>query len=228
MATELAGIRRAVRNPAGCGVVFHVTGVGQGATVANIARIAASRPDALIMAGFCGAADPALRTGDLHIASAFQRAGRPGGIAADADWSTRIAATARQSGVHAVTGPAATVGGIANPQVKAAARRDTGAASVNMEDYWAAGVAAAAGVPFASVRAVLDTAIEELPAYLAGAGDNPARIAWSLAAHPGRAPGPAASWPGNRIWRGAASPGCLLAAISVLAAPEPALTAAAR
>ena len=227
MATELAGIRRAVRNPAGCGVAFHVTGVGQGATVANIARIAAGRPDALIMAGFCGAADPALRTGDLHIASAFQRAGRPDGIAAAAGWSTRIAAAARQSGVHAVTGPSATVGGIANPQVKAAARRDTGAASVNMEDYWAAGVAAAAGVPFASVRAVLDTAIEELPAYLAGAGDNPARIAWSLAAHPGRAPGLLRLARQSYMARRSLTR-CLLAAISVLAAPEPALTAAAR
>ena len=226
MSTELAGIRRAVPNPARRGVAFHIIGVGAAPALANIAPLVAARPDALIIAGFCGAADPALRTGDLHIANAFHHPGRPDAIAA-ADLSACIAAAARQAGIPALTAPSATVGAIANPRLKAAARRDTGAASVNMEDYWAAGLAAAAGVPFASVRAVLDTAAEELPAYLADAGNAPTRIVLGLAARPGRAPGLLRLARQAHIARRRLTQ-CLLAAIRALAAPETTIAAALR
>lgn len=227
MSTELAGIRRAVPNPARSGVAFHIIGVGAAPAVANIAPLIAARPDGLIMAGFCGAADPALRPGDLHIADVFHHPGRPDAIAADADLSARIAAAARQAGIPAITAPSATVDRIANPRVKAAARHDTGAASVNMEDYWAAGAAAAAGVPFAAVRAVLDTAVEELPAYLAGVGNAPARIVMGLAARPARAPGLLRLARQAHIARRSLT-GCLLAAVNALPVPEPTIAAALR
>ena len=229
MPTELAGIRRAVPNPAARGIAWHITGVGRAPTVAGIAPIVVARPAALIMAGFCGAADPALRPGDLHIASAFHHAGRPDSIPADANLSARIAAAARQTGLSAVTAPSATVATVAGPRLKAAARRDTGAASVNMEDCWAAGLAADAGIPFAAVRAVLDTALEELPPYLAGPDNTPARLILGLASHPGRAPGLLRLARRAHIARRSLTQ-CLLAAITALAspAPEPAITAAPR
>ncbi len=40
--------------------------------------------------------------------------------------------------------------------------------AVNMEDYWVARLADAAKVPFLSVRAILDTAVQGLPSYLLG------------------------------------------------------------
>ena len=61
-----------------------------------------------------------------------------------------------------------------------------GARTVNMEDYWVADTARAAGVPFASVRAVLDAAHVELPGYVAAGGGNAMPVALGLAAHPGR------------------------------------------
>ena len=53
--------------------------------------------------------------------------------------------------------------------------------TVNMEDYWVARLAAAARVPFLSVRAVLDTAGQRLPSFLM---ELPSRSGW--AALPGR------------------------------------------
>ena len=75
MATELSGIRRAIRDPESRGIAFSLTGVGAARTRASIQRIAESEPEAIIMVGFCGGADPGLRVGDLHVASAYHSVG---------------------------------------------------------------------------------------------------------------------------------------------------------
>ena len=191
MATELAGIRRAIRDPDRRGVTLHVTGVGKQRTLDSFGGVMAASPQSVIMVGFCGAADPALRTGDLHVATRFcdSSAAQSYPIDADADLASAAIAAATQCGAHVVTGPSATVSAMADVAAKSAVRASMDAASVNMEDYWAASAARSFPVPFASIRVVLDTADEELPAWLAAAVDNPPRVALGLAAHPRSAPG---------------------------------------
>lgn len=187
MATELSGIRRAVREPESRGLCFYVTGIGKAATITGFVPIAQGRPRAVIMAGFCGAVDPHLRTGDLHVAASF-RHGENNSIPADAELSSAMFASARSQGVKVSDAPSITVGSIAGPAAKAELRRSTGIASVNMEDYWAASAAAAAGVPFASVRAVLDTADQSLPEYLTAKDTRPARVVVNAVIRPVRMP----------------------------------------
>ena len=192
MATELSGIRRAIRDPEGLGIAFSLTGVGAARTRASIRRIAESEPEAIIMVGFCGGADPDLRVGDLHVASAYHSVGAApsDAISADPDLSASIIAAARRSCSGALCVEAsATVDAVAGPAAKLAVHEARGAASVNMEDYWAADVARAAGVPFASVRAVLDTAGENLPDWISENGESVARTISSMISYPQRVPG---------------------------------------
>ena len=186
MATELAGIRQAIRDPESRGLCLYVTGIGKAATIDGFARIAHDGPKAVIMAGFCGGTDPSLQTGDLHVASSFHHRGEGNSIATDAKLSSAMLASARRRGLNVSNEPSATVNSIAGPVAKAELRRSASAASVNMEDYWAASEAAAAGVPFASVRAVLDTADQSLPKHLTTKDARPARVALNAVIRPVR------------------------------------------
>ena len=191
MAIEATEIRRALRRVAAPGVMLHISGIGGERITAAIARVAElPRTDAVILAGFCGALYPVLNTGDIHIAQSFYCPGQPELIAADARMAAvMIDAAATSAGADCVAAaqtPSVTVSAIAQPAAKADLRRY--GATVNMEDYWAARAAAAAGISFASVRAVLDTAGQSLPAYAGDAVDRPARIAAGIARHPGRLP----------------------------------------
>ena len=85
MATELSGIRRSLRDPAVRGIDFVVCGVGASRARASILEIAESKPDAIVMAGFCGGADPNLEVGDPHVATRFRAIGLPDSIDADAE-----------------------------------------------------------------------------------------------------------------------------------------------
>ncbi len=188
MATELAGVRRAIGDPHASGVLLRVTGVGRQRAQAGIAAVAAESPTAIAMIGFCGAADPSLRTGDLHVAEVFHSANRSEPIAADPILAGRMKSWADRSAARVVGGPSATIGAIADTNAKSVLLADTGAVSVNMEDYWAASAAAAHGIPFASVRAVLDTAEDELPAYLGETGDGIIDVLRRVATNPGSLP----------------------------------------
>ena len=187
MATELSGIRRAIRDPESHGLCFYVTGIGKTATISGYSPFAQGRPKAVIMAGFCGSTDPDLRTGDLHVAASFHH-GENNSISADAELSSAMFASARSQGVNVSNEPSITVSSIVGPAAKAELRRSAGVASVNMEDYWAASAAAAAGVPFASVRAVLDTADQCLPEHLTAKDVRPARVVLNAVIRPGRLP----------------------------------------
>ena len=191
MAAEAAGIRRILAGGAAdADVSLDIAGIGRRNIADAVCRAAAGGADAVITAGFCGALDPGLVTGDLHIAGEFRisdaAAGR--GILADAGLAARLRAAAPD----ASGGASVTVDAIAQPECKAALWQAGAGVTVNMEDYWAALAAADAGIPFAAVRAVLDTAGQALPEYLAdgdgGSGVSKARIAATLPIHPGRAP----------------------------------------
>ncbi len=192
MTTELSGIRREVRDAEARGASLHVSGVGKDRVTASLNRIMDQAPDGVIMVGFCGATDPALKTGDLHVANLFHAT--DGGnipsraIAANESLTATLTDAAHANGRRIVTAPSATVPAVAGIVTKSAVYASLDAASVNMEDYWAACAARSVGVPFASVRAVLDTADQELPPWVSLYARNPRRAAWGLVTHPGRVP----------------------------------------
>lgn len=95
----------------------------------------------VVVAGFCGAVDPTLRTGDVVVATEV----RHGDDVRPADPS--IAEHLRARGIAARTGPVVTVDRIQGPRERAA---HEGALAVDMESYW---------VPNAAVvRVVVDEA----------------------------------------------------------------------
>ena len=190
MASEAAGIRRALAG-AGADVRLDIAGIGRRNIAAAVARAAAGGAHAIIIAGFGGALDPALRTGDLHIAGEFRIADAPDGRAIPADARLAVQLRAAAHDADASAGPSVTVAALAQPEYKAALWQAGAGVTVNMEDYWAADAAADAGIPFAAIRVVLDTAGQALPEYLApddAGGVRPARIAATLPMHPARAP----------------------------------------
>ena len=189
MATEIAGVRRAIRDPQRKGVKLRVTGIGRKRTEAGVSAAVANSPVALIMIGFCGGADTKLRTGDLHVAEVFHSSESMEPIAADPGLTNRMKAWADWNGTRLVGGPSVTVRTVASSKAKSALHSATGAISVNMEDYWAASTAAAYGIPFASVRVVLDIAEDELPGYLDDIADGIIHVLRGAATHPGSVPG---------------------------------------
>ncbi len=227
MPTELAGIRRAVRDPQSRGIYFSVTGIGKAAITAGFARAAKTRPEAVILAGFSGAVAPELQTGDLHIAASFHACGEYGPITADTGLSSAMREGARLNDIRVCIQPSGTVSGVANAAVKAELRFAAGVASVNMEDYWAATAAAIAGVPFASVRAVLDTSDQSLPDYLASGDIAPARVALNALVRPGRLPALLRLARQSRLARRNLTR-CIMATIDILAARQPVPTGAPR
>ena len=78
---------------------------------------------------------------------------------------------------------------VTNPGTKRELHRRYQVGTVNMEDYWVARSAAAAKVPFLSVRAVLDTAGQRLPSNLLGLSSRkPGWATLRAAAHPWQLP----------------------------------------
>jgi adenosylhomocysteine nucleosidase len=129
--------------------------------------------DGLVSTGFCGALDPSLRIGDIVLggASVSRRAGQgPATVRADLVTLDRVAVTAAEKGYL---------------------RAKTGAAAVDMEAAAVGRRASEWGVPFYCIRAVSDTALEDLPLdfnrYRDGAGRfNRSRIALAALARPFR------------------------------------------
>ena len=188
MDIELAAIRRCVPDHAARDISFSVLGVGKRPAQSSIKAVLKSRPNAMILVGFCGGADPNLEPGDLHVANSFLRPDLTDAVEADAQLSAHLSRAGENVGARVITGPSATVDAIANRYLKSRLNRIAKAASVNMEDYWVARAACAVGVPFASVRAVLDTADVELPEYLSAQPANSSRMLGSLIVNPGRIP----------------------------------------
>ena len=188
MATELSGVRRAIRDPDRRGVGLTVSGIGRTRIRASIRSLAESAPTAIVLLGFCGGADPGLKTGDLHVADCFMAPDPADAIAPDAALAALWSETARDCGVGVASGPSASVEAVANSALRSDLYRSSGVASVNMEDYWAAETARAFGIPFVSVRAVLDHPATDLPAHLPSNPDSVISALANLAAHPEQLP----------------------------------------
>ena len=90
-----------------------------------------------------------------------------------------------QGGLTAVETDSMTVPQVVtSPDTKAELHRQYQVGTVNMEDYWVARLAAAAKVPFLSVRAVLDTAGQVLPRWVTGLSGRPGWASLNVLARP--------------------------------------------
>ncbi len=144
---------------------------------------------AVISVGICGGLAPDLAIGKVVIANQI--------IWNDSGWPT----DARWSDAMAMRIPDAVRGTIAGtdtilitPDTKTARRQATGAIAVDMESYIAAEIAAAHGLPFASLRVISDAAAHSLPPLVREAigDDGKVRIGTvlrSLAGNPAQIPG---------------------------------------
>ena len=205
MEQELTGLRRELReieNATGISsqVEFQVLGVGPERAGAAMAALLEDRPsrrskvDGVLLVGVAGGVDPELETGDLLLADrhalqngASQGAGQAIKPAADMLQSAQKAAL--ELSVPIFNGGSLTVDHlVAEPHERESLRTKHQVSSVNMEDYRAAEAAQNAGVPFLSVRVVLDTASQRLPGYLPGLARSRYKVVTKILLMPWRIP----------------------------------------
>ena len=202
MEQELTGLRRELReieDATGISsqVEFQVLGVGPeraGAAMAALLEDRRSKVDGVLLVGVAGGVDPELETGDLLLADrhalqngASQGAGQA--IKPDADMLQSAQKAALELSVPIFNGGSLTVDHlVAEPHERESLRTEYQVYSVNMEDYRAAEAAQNAGVPFLSVRVVLDTASQRLPGYLPGLARSRYKVVTKILLMPWRIP----------------------------------------
>ena len=141
------------------------------------------------MLGFAGAVDPALESGDLVIPAHFYSPYTDALLSPEPKMRRVALAAAEATGRPAAQLDSLTVGHlVSTPGEKAHLHRRYPVGIVNMEDYWVAEAAMAAGADFISARVVLDTAGQALPGYLSGLAGSRAKAAASMAVMPWRIP----------------------------------------
>jgi adenosylhomocysteine nucleosidase len=125
-----------------------LTGVGQANAERSLrAALAKGRPSLVLSCGYAGALDPALKLGEVlfslgEVATMKARLLATGACEARFHCTERIAATG---------------------EAKKALRQTTGADAVEMESETIHRVCREQGLPCATVRAISDTALEDLP-----------------------------------------------------------------
>ena len=202
MEQELTGLRRElldIETATGVHpqVEFKVLGAGPdraGASLTALLEISRSQIDSVLFVGVAGGVEPSLETGDLLLADRYalqNGAAQGAGQAIRPD--TQMLQTARQAALDlslpVFDGGSLTVDHlVAEPEERQELLTQYQIQSVNMEDYRAAEAAQKAGVPFLSVRVVLDTASQRLPGYLPGLAKSPYKVLTNVLLQPWRIP----------------------------------------
>jgi len=153
------------RGPAGGFDMWLVqTGMGQERAAAAVAALREMGPFNLFLSTGCaGALAPELGPGDLAVATTV--IGTPSGERFETDATTRarVRTAAERVAVRTTVGPLLCSGTVLGTAVaKQTAAAETGAVAVEMEGAAIGAGAQQMGVPFAAVRAILDTASTEL------------------------------------------------------------------
>lgn len=191
--TGLPQERDCFRSQRFAGDVRVVCGTGRPETARReTAALVGAGCDALVSFGICGALSPLLAAGTVVVANRVIDAGA-GSWTPRRDWSERL--LQQLDRVAPVEG-AAVVGGdrmICEPVDKAAVFRRHAAVAVDMESHIVGEAAERAGIPFAVIRAVADTAAMRLPEAARVELDtrgNPrlAGVAWAVLGNPLQVP----------------------------------------
>lgn len=202
MEQELTGLRRELLDIEDANgvrplVEFHVLGVGPeraGASMTALLDRGGPKIDGVLVVGVAGGIDPELETGDLLLADRYalqDGAAQGAGLAIRPD--PQMLQSAQQAAldlsVPTFDGGSLTVDHlVAEPEERVELRARYQATSVNMEDYRVAEAAQRAGVPFLSVRVVLDTASQRLPGYLPGLARSRYKVVTKVLLMPWRIP----------------------------------------
>ena len=177
MDREVLGLRKALEAKSAASVqagsfLVHVTGVGKERALKGIKDVLCgpSRPALILSLGFAGALREGLFTGDLVLARRLCAVGEDDALDPDLSLLDLAQEAVRHSDApRHFTADSLTVSHVVSSVAeKGRLARDTTAWVANMEDYWLGRTAIQEGIPFLSVRAVLDTAQQELPPFLAG------------------------------------------------------------
>ena len=200
MEQELNGLRQEMLDIEGTTGVhppieLRVIGVGperSGSTLATILQSNEFNVDGVLVLGVAGGIDPSLETGDLLLADRYalqngaaQGAGQA--LRPDIGMLQSAEQAALNLSVPVFEGGSLTVDHlVAEPKEREELRAQYQIHSVNMEDYRAAEAAQKSGVPFLSVRVVLDTAGQKLPGYLPGLSKSPYKMIPNLLLKPWR------------------------------------------
>jgi adenosylhomocysteine nucleosidase len=142
------------------------TGIGITDTVALTRRVIEANAIGLISVGTAGGLAPLLPSGTLLVPGCIWGADGAKRIV-DTEWQARVTNTLRHTG-RVDTGDLLTVDRVVrDPDAKASLFKQTQAVGVDMESSGLADIAAQVGLPFLSLRVVMDTAADEIPAALA-------------------------------------------------------------
>lgn len=194
--TELAGGAWALRGSRGTVELrVFVTGAGEANVETAAAALERMQPRAtgILSVGVAGALDPALRPGALILATRIQHRRAGGGrrglpLAADRGFRGWLSQALAAEGVEAAAEEILSRDTILRTRSeKAAAFAESRAVAVQMEDYVWAEEGARLGVPFASLRAILDPASATLPREMLEwdpAGPSAATVAAAIVRRP--------------------------------------------
>lgn len=168
----VTGLAKEARLASGPGVLA----VGAGGNPERLRALLSARPDpgcrAVVSIGIAGGLDPALVPGDVLVATAIVTPARryPADPAIAAAWMRNLLESLAGSGPRVREGILAGVdAAVLDVAAKAALRRASGAAGVDMESHVAAAYAEEHGLPFAALRIVCDPAERAIPAFAAQA-----------------------------------------------------------
>lgn len=153
--------------PLAGGAALELGGIGPAAAQRAAQALAEAGASALAAFGVAGALEAGLRNGDLLCPErVLDEQGRI--YATDSAWRARLLQRLAESGLPpARTAPLLTLPtALATPAAKRAARDREGAVAVDMESAAVAAVAAARGLPFLALRAIVDELHDPLPSAL--------------------------------------------------------------
>ncbi len=155
----ITGMAAEARLLRGLGLLVESGGGHPAATRRKIERLIAGGAGRILSFGIAGALDPALMPGDILLADAVLTEDGTR-YPADAAWRAALQAGLPGAGRGDLLGVSRIVAGTAE---KARLFSTRGLGAVDMESHHAAALAAAHGLPFAAIRAIADTAADELP-----------------------------------------------------------------
>ena len=200
MQPELSGLQQELEalDPArgvGFPVECHLVGIGprrSGEAMTQALAKAKRRPDGVLMLGIAGAVEPGMETGEVVLANEYTLdADENPAPAIVPDHGMLKVAEAAAAELRMVPGRSNSLTVdhlIAESWERQQLRERYGVGSVNMEDHAVAKGAWEAGVPFLSVRVILDTAEQTLPGYLPGLSKGRNAVFTEILMRPWRIP----------------------------------------